>query len=157
MAFEKAKNYLTERGYGDRVQEFTVSSATVELAAKALGTEPGRIAKSLTFYVEGGAVMVICAGDVKVNSSKYKKEFGVKTKMLTFEQVHELIGHDVGGVCPFGINPGVAVYLDESLRKYDVVYPACGSDNSAVCLTPEELEVLSQSRKWVDVCVPIAG
>lgn len=155
MAFEKAYSYLVERSYGDRVQTFTVSSATVELAAAALGTEPARIAKSLTFLVGDKAVMVICAGDVKVNSGKFKARLGVKAKMLTREQVHDLIGHDVGGVCPFGINEGVEVYLDNSLQRFDIVYPACGSDNSAVRLTPAELETLSASRDWVDVCVPM--
>lgn len=155
MAFEKAYSYLAECNYGDRVQTFTVSSATVELAAAALGTEPDRIAKSLTFLVGDKAIMVICAGDVKVNSGKFKARFGVKAKMLTREQVHDLIGHDVGGVCPFGINEGVEVYLDNSLQRFDIVYPACGSDNSAVRLTPAELETLSASRDWVDVCVPV--
>lgn len=155
MAFEKAYSYLAQRGCADRVQTFTVSSATVELAAAALGTEPARIAKSLTFLVGDKAIMVICAGDVKVNSGKFKARFGVKAKMLTQEQVHDLIGHDVGGVCPFGINEGVEVYLDNSLQRFDIVYPACGSDNSAVRLTPAELETLSTSRDWVDVCVPM--
>lgn len=156
MAFEKAEKYLVDRGYGDRIQTFTVSSATVELAAKAVGTEPERIAKSLTFLGEGKAIMVVCAGDVKVNSGKFKQQFGVKAKMLTWDQVHEMIGHDVGGVCPFGVNPEVAVYLDESLKRFDIIYPACGSDNSAVKLTPEELAQLSNSQGWVDVCVPMA-
>lgn len=153
MAFEKAQQYLAARGYAERVQTFTVSSATVELAAKALGTEPARIAKSLTFLNGDGAIMVVCAGDVKVNSGKFKQEFGVKAKMLTWDQVHERIGHDVGGVCPFGVNPEVEVYLDESLKRFDIVYPACGSANSAVKLTPEELAALSTSKAWVDVCV----
>lgn len=155
MAFEKAEKYLSDRGFGDRIQTFPVSSATVELAARALGTEPARIAKSLTFAGEKGAMMVVCAGDVKVNSGKFKQTFGVKAKMLTFDQVHSLIGYDVGGVCPFGVNPGVAVYLDESMKRFEYVYPACGSDNSAVQLTPQELEALSGSRGWVDVCVPM--
>lgn len=155
MAFEKAFHYLDVRGFGDRVQTFSVSSATVELAAKALGIEPARIAKSLTFLAGEKAVMVICAGDVKINSGKYKTRFGIKAKMLTREQVHDLIGHDVGGVCPFGINDNVSVYLDESLKRFETVYPACGSDNSAVRLTPEELHNLSGSLGWVDVCVPM--
>lgn len=155
MAFEIAEKYLSDRGFGDRIQTFPVSSATVELAARALGTEPARIAKSLTFAGEKGAMMVVCAGDVKVNSGKFKQTFGVKAKMLTFDQVHSLIGYDVGGVCPFGVNPGVAVYLDESMKRFEYVYPACGSDNSAVQLTPQELEALSGSRGWVDVCVPM--
>lgn len=155
MAFDKAENHLRARGYADRVQTFTVSSATVELAAAALGTEPARIAKSLTFLVGDHAVMVLCAGDVKVNSGKFKQKFGVKAKMLTREQVHDMIGHDVGGVCPFGVNPGVEVYLDESLKRFDIVYPACGSSNSAVRLTPAELEAVSDCLGWVDVCVPM--
>lgn len=156
MAFDKAYDYLSARGYGDRVYTFTVSSATVELAAQALGTEPARIAKSLTFLTGEKAVMVVCAGDVKVNSGKFKQRFGVKAKMLTWEQVHEMIGHDVGGVCPFGVEESVEVYLDESLKRFDIVYPACGNDASAVKLTPEELADLSGSRDWVDVCIPMA-
>ena len=155
MAFEKAEKYLSDRGFGDRIQTFPVSSATVELAARALGTEPARIAKSLTFSAGDGAIMVVCAGDVKVNSGKFKQAFGVKAKMLSFDQVHCLIGYDVGGVCPFGVNPGVAVYLDESMKRFEYVYPACGSDCSAVKLTPQELEQLSASAGWVDVCVPM--
>jgi len=156
MAFEKAYEYLASRGYGSRVHTFDVSSATVELAAAALGTEGARIAKSLTFLAEGSPVMIVCAGDVKVNSGKYKRFFGVKAQMLTREQVHDMIGHDVGGVCPFGVEPGVRVYLDESLKRFDYIYPACGNDASAVRLTPEELAELSGSLGWIDVCVPIA-
>lgn len=156
MAFDKAYNYLNERGYGDRVQTFEVSSATVELAAKALGTEPAKIAKSLTFLVGETAVMIVCAGDVKVNSGKFKQNFGVKAKMLSWDQVHEMIGHDVGGVCPFGVNDGVAVYLDVSLKRFEYVYPACGSDNSAVKLTPDEFAQICANAPWVDVCVPMA-
>ncbi len=152
MAFDKANNYLIERGYGDRVRVFDVSSATVELAAIAVGTSPARIAKSLTFMVDDKAVMILCAGDAKVSNSKFKGFFHTKAKMLSREQVSELIGHDVGGVCPFGINDGVAVYLDDSLKRFDVVYPACGSDNSAVELTIAELEVTSGYIEWVDVC-----
>lgn len=154
MAFDKAMNYLAERGFADRVQTFEVSSATVELAALAVGTEPAHIAKSLTFLAGEKAIMVVCAGDVKVNSGKFKAHFGVKAKMLTREQVHEMIGHDVGGVCPFGVNGDVAVYLDESMKRFEYIYPACGSDNSAVKLTPSELEQLS-GGSWVDVCVPM--
>lgn len=155
MAFEKAYTFLSDRGYADRVQTFDVSSATVELAAAALATEPARIAKSLTFLEEDRAIMVVCAGDVKVNSGKFKQKFGVKARMLTREQVHDLVGHDVGGVCPFGVNDGVRVCLDESMKRFDFVYPACGSDNSAVKLTPAELEQLT-GGEWVDVCVPMA-
>lgn len=154
MAFEKAYAFLSDRGYADRVQTFDVSSATVELAAAALATEPARIAKSLTFLDQDRAIMVVCAGDGKVNSGKFKQIFGVKARMLTREQVHDLVGHDVGGVCPFGVNDGVRVCLDESMKRFDFVYPACGSDNSAVKLTPSELEQLT-GGEWADVCVPV--
>ena len=152
MAFEKAKEYLAARGYADCIYQFEVSSATVELAAAALGTEGARIAKSLTFLVEGKPVMIICAGDAKVNNGKYKAFFGKKASMLTGEQVHELIGHDVGGVCPFGMKEGVDVYTDESLKRFDIVYPACGDAASAVRLTPDELFTLSGAKQWIDVC-----
>lgn len=155
MAFEKAEKYLSDRGFAHRIQVFQVSSATVELAAQALDTEPARIAKSLTFADGEGALMVVCAGDVKVNSGKFKQVFGVKARMLTRDQVHQLIGHDVGGVCPFGVEAGVKVYLDESLKRFEYVYPACGSDCSAVKLTPKELEELTGAA-WVDACVPMA-
>lgn len=155
MAFEKAYAFLSDRGYADRVQTFNVSSATVELAAAALATEPARIAKSLTFLDQDRAIMVVCAGDGKVNSGKFKQKFGVKARMLTRDQVHDLVGHDVGGVCPFGVNDGMRVCLDESMKRFDFVYPACGSDNSAVKLTPAELEQLT-GGEWVDVCVPMA-
>lgn len=151
MAFDIAKKYLDERGYGDRVMEFDVSSATVELAAIAVGTEPERIAKSLTFMVGDSPVMILAAGDAKVNNGKYKAYFHTKAKMLTYEQVAELIGHEVGGVCPFGVKEGVKVYLDESLKRFDIVYPACGSSNSAVRLTIPELEEVSGFTEWVDV------
>ena len=155
MAFEKAYAFLSDRGYADRVQTFNVSSATVELAAAALATEPARIAKSLTFLDQDRAIMVVCAGDGKVNSGKFKQKFGVKARMLTRDQVHDLVGHDVGGVCPFGVNDGMRVCLDESMKRFPFVYPACGSDNSAVKLTPAELEQLT-GGEWVDVCVPMA-
>lgn len=152
MSFKKAADYVIAKGFEDRIQEFDVSSATVELAAKAVGTQPGRIAKSLTFKVEEQPIMILCAGDVKIDNSKYKKTFHAKAKMLTPDEVIALIGHEVGGVCPFGIEDGVVVYLDESLKKYDTIYPACGSKNSAVKLTVEELEALSNAKEWVDVC-----
>ena len=151
MSFELVKNYLTERGYGDRAREFTVSSATVELAAAALGCEGARIAKSLSFKVEDKPIIIVVAGDAKVDNSRYKAQFHTKAKMLTHEEAHELIGHDVGGVCPFCVKEGVKVYLDPSLRRFDIVYPACGSPNSAVKLTPEELELLS-GGDWCDLC-----
>ncbi len=131
---------------------FDVSSATVELAAKAVGTEPEKIAKSLTFKVNDKPVMILCAGDAKVSNPKYKECFHTKAKMLTFDEVHDLIGHDVGGVCPFGIKDGVEVYLDESLKRFEFVYPACGSANSAVKLTIEDLEKVSGYIQWVDIC-----
>ena len=152
MALEESKAYLESKGYGDRIQIFDVSSATVELAAVAVGTEPEKIAKSLTFMVDEQAVMIICAGDAKINNSKYKGYFHKKAKMLTREDVNELIGHDVGGVCPFGIKEGVDVYLDVSLKRFEKIYPACGSANSAVELTPDELEQLSESKEWIGVC-----
>lgn len=157
MAFDIAKEYLVNKGYGDRIKEFEVSSATVELAAVAVGCEPAKIAKSLTFMVEDGPVMILCAGDMKVNNAKYKAYFHCKAKMLSFDEVKELIGHEVGGVCPFGIKEGVKVYLDESLKRFDKVYPACGSDNSAVELTIPELEDVSAYSDWVDVCVSVNG
>lgn len=152
MAFEKAYKYLEEMGYADRVKEFDISSATVELAAIAVGTEPARIAKSLTFMVDDAPVMILCAGDVKISNSKYKGFFHTKARMLTREEVSALIGHEVGGVCPFGINDGVKVYLDESLKRFDIVYPACGSGNSAVKLSIPELEKTSGYIEWIDVC-----
>ena len=152
MAFEAAKDYLEKKGFGDRVLVFDTSSATVELAAQAVGTEPARIAKSLTFRVGENPVMIVCAGDAKVANAKFKAFFRTKAAMLTREEVSALIGHDVGGVCPFGRRDGVSVYLDESLKRFDIVYPACGSANSAVRLSPEELETLSESSGWIDVC-----
>lgn len=152
MAFDIAKKCLSEKGFEDRIMVFEVSSATVELAAAAVGTEPARIAKSLTFKVNGEPVMILCAGDAKVANSKYKAFFHTKACMLTRDEVHEMIGHDVGGVCPFGIKEGVRVYLDESLRRFDIVYPACGSSNSAVKLSIPELEKTSGFCEWVDVC-----
>ena len=152
MAFEAAKEYLEKKGYGDRVLVFDTSSATVELAAQAVGTEPARIAKSLTFRVGENPVMIVCAGDAKVANAKFKAFFHTKAAMLTREEVSALIGHDVGGVCPFGRRDGVSVYLDESLKRFDIIYPACGSANSAVRLSPEELEALSESSGWIDVC-----
>lgn len=152
MALEQAKKYLEEKGYGDRVKEFEVSSATVELAAAAVGVAPERIAKSLTFMTEDGPVMILCAGDAKIDNPKYKAFFHTKAKMLSPEEVKECIGHEIGGVCPFGIKEGVKVYLDESLKRFDIVYPACGSSNSAVELSLAELEGLSGCLKFIDVC-----
>ncbi len=152
MAIERVREYFKKYNMEDRIQEFDVSSATVELAAKALNCEPKRIAKSLSFMIDGRAVLVITAGDAKVDNHKYKERFKVKAKMLSPDEVEELIGHAVGGVCPFGINDGVEVYLDESLKRFDTVFPACGSANSAIELTIEELEKYSGYKEWVDVC-----
>ena len=152
MSFEKAKNHLEQCGAAERIYTFDVSRATVELAAKALGCEPCRIAKSLTFDVAGEPVMVIAAGDARVDNHGFKDFFGVKAKMLSPAEVEEKIGHAVGGVCPFGINEGVKVYLDESLKRFDFVFPAAGSSNSAVKLTLDELEKYSNSSGWVKVC-----
>ncbi len=152
MAIEKVREYFKKWNIEDKILEFEVSSATVELAAKALRCEPGRIAKSLSFMLKDQAALVIVAGDAKVENAKFKGKFGVKAKMLTPDQVESLIGHAVGGVCPFGINEGVPVYLDESLKQYKTVFPACGSGNSAIELTIPELEEYSQYVEWVDVC-----
>lgn len=152
MSFEAAKKHLENRGLGDKIKEFTISSATVELAAKALSTAPAHIAKSITFTVDNGPIMVVCAGDAKVNNSKFKAQFNTKAKMLTAEQVENLIGHQVGGVCPFGVKDGVKIFLDESLKRFEVVYPACGNNKSAVALTIAELESSCDYVEWVDVC-----
>lgn len=152
MAIEKVRAYFKEYGVENRIQEFDVSSATVELAALALGTEGKRIAKSLTFLVGEKAIIVVAAGDARIDNRKFKDTFATKAKMLTPDQVTELIGHAVGGVCPFAVNDGVAVYLDESLRRFETVFPACGSSNSAIELTIPELEKLSKFDSWVDVC-----
>jgi prolyl-tRNA editing enzyme YbaK/EbsC (Cys-tRNA(Pro) deacylase) len=135
-----------------RVREFEVSSATVELAAAALGCDGCRIAKSLSFMVDGKAVLIVAAGDAKVDNGRYKAQFGTKAKMQTPDEAVELLGHAVGGVCPFALNEGVAVYLDESLKRFPTVFPACGSSNSAIELTIAELEQHSGYVAWVDVC-----
>lgn len=152
MAIEVVREYMKTYGMEDKILEFDVSSATVELAAQALHTEGKRIAKSLTFKVQEEAVMIVTAGDAKVDNGKYKAQFGCKAKMLTPDEVLEYIGHAIGGVCPFGIKEGVRVYLDESLKRFDTVYPACGSSNSAIELNLEQLEQLSNSVAWIDVC-----
>ena len=153
MSFELVKNYLTERGYGDRAREFTVSSATVELAAAALGCEGARIAKTLSFKTPEGVVLIVTAGDAKVDNHKYKEKFHTKAKMLTPDEVTEMIGHAIGGVCPFGIKEGVKVYLDESMKRFDSVFPAAGSSNSAIELTCDQLEQVAQNcQGWGDFC-----
>ena len=152
MAIEKVREYFKNYGIEDRILEFTVSSATVALAAEALGCAPERIAKTLSFKIDDKAILIVAAGDTKIDNPKYKAEFGTKAKMLSFEEAESLIGHAVGGVCPFAVNDGVTVYLDESLKRFNTVFPACGSSNSAIELTIEELEKYSQFLKWVDVC-----
>lgn len=152
MAIEAVKQFFDQYGMADRVREFDVSSATVELAAQALGCEPCRIAKTLSFLVDGRAILIVAAGDAKIDNPKYKAQFGTKAKMLSPDEVVELVGHAVGGVCPFGINQGVAVYLDASLRRFATVFPACGSSNSAIELSIPELESASRYQQWVDVC-----
>ena len=153
MAIEKVRGYLKQFGAEDRILEFPESSATVELAAKAAGTEPCRIAKSLTFLVNDSAVMIVTAGDMKVDNQKFKQQFATKAKMLSPEQVDSMIGHSIGGVCPFGINEGVKVYLDSSLKRFASVFPACGSSNSAIELKLDELEKFAQNfTGWIDVC-----
>ena len=154
MAFNIAKDHLNHFNLAGRVQVFDVSSATVDLAAQAVGCEPAHIAKTLSFIVNGQPVLVVAAGDAKVDNRRYKDEFGTKAKMLTPQEAEDLVGHAVGGVCPFGVKPGVRVFLDQSLKRCEEVYPACGSANSAIRLTCEELEKLSNSQGWIDVCKP---
>lgn len=153
MAIERVREYFKTFGIEDRMLEFEVSSATVELAAQALGCEGKRIAKTLSFHVDGKVVLIVAAGDAKIDNSKYKGYFHAKAKMLSYDEAESLIGHAVGGVCPFAVNDNVDVYLDESLRRFETVYPAVGSSNSAIELTPDELEKYSTNFvAWVDVC-----
>lgn len=152
MAIEKVRAHLAQWNVESRIQELNESSATVELAAQALGCEPERIAKSLSFLVNDGAILIVAAGDAKVDNAKFKAAFGTKAKMLGKDEVLEKIGHEVGGVCPFGVNEGVAIYLDESLKRFTTVFPACGSSNSAIELTISELETYTPYQEWVDVC-----
>ena len=151
MSIERVRAYFRALGMEERIMEFDVSSATVELAAQALGCEGCRIAKTLSFMAAEGPVLIVCAGDAKVDNPRYKARFGVKAKMLTPDDALNLIGHAVGGVCPFAMKEGVTVYLDESLRRFTTVYPACGSSNSAIELNMAELEKYSGGT-WVDVC-----
>lgn len=152
MSIEKVRDYFEAIGIASRIQEFEVSSATVELAALALGVEGKRIAKTLSFLVGDSCVLVVAAGDARVDNSKFKSTFHTKAKMLPHDAVPEYIGHAVGGVCPFAVKEGVAVYLDQSLKRFETVYPACGSSNSAIELTISELEQYSGFAEWVDVC-----
>ena len=153
MSIEKVRAYLRPLGLEGRIREFDISSATVELAAVAVGVEGARIAKSLSFKIEDKPVIIVAAGDAKVDNGKYKAQFHTKAKMLTHEEAHSLIGHDVGGVCPFALPEDVKVYLDVSLKRFGTVFPAAGSGNSAIELTCEELERYSSNfQQWVDVC-----
>lgn len=152
MAIDKVKEYFKKYGMEDRVMEFDVSSATVELAAKALNCEPCRIAKTLSFIVDDRPVLIVAAGDAKIDNSKFKKQFHTKAKMISFDDVEELIGHAAGGVCPFAIKEGIEVFLDESLKRFQTVFPACGSSNSAIELTLDELEKYAAPSGWIDVC-----
>ncbi len=153
MSVERVKAYLEKYDMGGRVMELALSSATVELAAKALNTQEARIAKTLSFQGQSGAILVVAAGDARIDNAKFKAAFGLKARMLSPEEVLTTVGHAVGGVCPFAIeNPAVKVYLDESLKRFTTVFPACGSHNSAVEMTLAELELTSQSAGWVDVC-----
>ena len=153
MSIERVREYFAARGIADRILEFNVSSATVDLAAEALGCEGKRIAKTLSFHVDGRVVLIVAAGDAKIDNPKYKAQFHTKAKMLSFDEAESLIGHAVGGVCPFAVNDGVDVYLDESLKRFETVFPACGSSNSAVELTIPELQEYSTNFiQWVDVC-----
>ncbi len=153
MSIEKVRDYFKGFGMEDKVLEFEVSSATVRLAAIALGTEEARIAKTMSFKKDDGCILVITAGDVKIDNAKYRHTFGLKAKMLTPDEVMEYVGHAIGGVCPFAVNEGViGIYIDESVKRFDTVFPACGSSNSAIELTPEELFRYSKADSWVDVC-----
>lgn len=151
MAIEKVREYFETMGIDGRILEFDVSSATVELAAAALNIEPCRIAKTLSFYKDEKCILIVTAGNVKVDNKKYKETFGVKAKMLSSDDVVSKIGHPVGGVCPFAVNNGVDIYIDESVKEYETVFPACGSSNSAIELTVDELFRFSNASGWVNV------
>ena len=155
MAFLKAKEHLEKYGLENKIMEFPVSSATVREAALALSCEEKEIAKTLSFLVNDKPILIVTAGDSKIDNKKYKEFFGCKAKMISFEDVEKLIGHGVGGVCPFGVNEGIDIYLDDSLKRFEIVYPACGSANSAVKLTLDELEKASNYKEWIDVCKDI--
>jgi prolyl-tRNA editing enzyme YbaK/EbsC (Cys-tRNA(Pro) deacylase) len=152
MSVALAKQYLDQFGLGDKIITFSTSSATVELAAQAAGCEPARIAKTLSFMTKEGPILIVTAGDTKVDNSKYKAQFGCKAKMLSAAEVEPLIGHAIGGVCPFGVKENVKVYLDVSMKRFKTVFPACGEHNNAIELTPEELAKYTPSLGWIDVC-----
>lgn len=151
MSIDKVRSYFRSKGIENKILEFEVSSATVELAAKALNCEEGRIAKSLSFHVSNRIVLIVTAGDARIDNSKYKAYFGAKAKMLSYEEAEPFIGHAVGGVCPFAVNEDVEIYLDDSLKRYQTVFPACGSSNSAIELTIDELKQYSGSSVWINV------
>lgn len=152
MSIEKGREYFRQFGMEDRVREFTVSSATVELAALALGVEGARIAKTLSFKKDDSCILILAAGDARIDNRKFKDRFHMKAKMLSADEVLELVGHPVGGVCPFGINDGIDVYLDDSLKRFETVFPAVGSPSSAIELNLDELFKYSNALEWVDVC-----
>lgn len=152
MAIERVKDFFKQWNMEHRILEFAVSSSTVELAALAVNCEPQRIAKTLSFKIGEGCILIVAAGDVKIDNQKFKAHFGTKAKMLTAEEVSRMVGHEVGGVCPFAVNEGVEVYLDESLRRFETVFPACGSSNSAIELNLTDLEQYSGYSQWIDVC-----
>ena len=152
MSLEKAKKYLEERGYAEHIIELEDSSATVQLAAEALGVEPGMIAKTMSFLQGEEPILILTEGTARIDNRKYKDTFHIKAKMIPFDEVEALIGHAPGGVCPFGIREGIKVYLDESLKQFDTVYPAAGNDHSAVKLTIPELEEVAGAEGWIDVC-----
>lgn len=152
MSVEKVREYFKTKGIDERIQEFEVSSATVSLAAKALDCEESRIAKTLSLHIGEKVVLIVTAGDAKIDNPKYKARFGTKAKMLSFDEAEPLIGHAVGGVCPFAVNEGVDIYLDISLKRFNTVFPACGSSNSAIELSMRELEEYSDFIEWIDVC-----
>ncbi len=152
MAIDKVREYLKQFGRENDILEFDVSSATVLLAAKALNCDPERIAKTLSFKVEDRCVLIVTAGDVKIDNAKYKQQFNAKAKMLAYDEVEDLVGHGVGGVCPFGVKEDVEIYLDNSLKRFDTVFPACGSSNSAIELTIPQIEEYSRYKEWIDVC-----
>ena len=152
MAIERAREYLKKYGLDDKIMEFDVSSATVEKAAIAIGCQEAEIAKSLSFIVDEKPILIVTSGNSKVDNSKFKAEFHTKAKMIPFDEVEQMVGHAAGGVCPFGVNDAVVIYLDVSLKSFETVYPACGSSNSAIKLTPNQLEQITVYEKWVDVC-----
>ncbi len=152
MSLNKAKEHLKKYNLENKIMEFPVSSATVKEAALALNCSEAEIAKTLSFIVNDNPILIVTSGNQKIDNSKYKEEFHTKAKMIPFDNVESIIGHEVGGVCPFGINNNVTVYLDESLKNFNIIYPACGSHNSAVKLTIEELEKASNYKKWINVC-----